>query len=179
MFDWEWIATNKTDLTMILLTSVGAYVLLIAYVRLAGLRSFSKMSSFDFAVTVSFGSILGAMVIAETPSLVNGGFALFLLFSLQYIISKSRRTLHPVKHIVDNQPLILMSGAKLIEENLDKARITEEDLKSHLRQAGISHREQVFAVILETSSEVAVIKRGQPTEEWLFSDIVDYKQLSL
>lgn len=35
------------------------YVAVILLTRLAGVRSFSKMSGFDFAVTVAIGSFLG------------------------------------------------------------------------------------------------------------------------
>ena len=53
MTDWARMTGSDPSLPMILLTGIGIYAALLVPTRLTGLRSFSKMSSFDFAITVA------------------------------------------------------------------------------------------------------------------------------
>lgn len=160
MIDWEWIASSGTALLMVALSGLGIYLALLLLTRLAGLRSFSKMSSFDFAITVAMGSLLATTILAETPPLGQGLMGLVVLFGIQYAISKLRRHTRFMAAVVDNEPLLLMAGSEVIHENLDRARMTDADLKSKLRQAGVAHPEQVLAVVMETTGDVSVLKQS-------------------
>ena len=171
MFDWAWIGTDPSTLSMMLITSVGIYAALLGLTRLAGLRSFSKMSSFDFAVTVAMGSIVASTVLAQTPSLLAGAFGLALLYGIQWLVSRLRRDKAAVEHLVDNEPLLVMAGEQVLEDHLDMARMTEDDLRSKLRMAGITHPKQVLAVVFETTGDVSVIRRDEDSDVWLFADV--------
>ncbi len=57
-------------------------------------------------------------------------------------------------------------------------RVSEEDLKSSLRLAGVTSRQQVLAVILETTGDVAVIKKSDNISPWLFEGIRGEEHLS-
>ena len=68
----SWISSSAESLLMVALSGVGIYLALMLFTRLLGLRSFSKMSSFDFAVTVALGTVLAATLLTPDPSLVQG-----------------------------------------------------------------------------------------------------------
>lgn len=171
MIDWNWITTNGTTLLMVLLSALGIYVTLLVLTRLTGLRSFSKMSSFDFAITVALGSVLASTILAPSPALLTGAFALVVLYGIQYVVSKSRRLTSTFESLVDNEPLLVMAGEEVISDNLDRARMTEDDLRSKLRLAGVSHPNQVLAVVFETSGDVAVVKTSDDVDPWVFASI--------
>lgn len=176
MFDWEWITSGGTALLMVVISGIGIYIALLVFVRLNGLRSFSKMSSFDFAITVAFGSVMASTLLAEKPSLSDGVMGLAVLFTLQYFVSKARRTTQ-FEHLVDNEPLLLMAGPHVLEDNLAQARLTDHDLKSHLRLAGVTHPNQVLAVVFETSSDVSVLKLSDQVDSGLFEGVRDADKL--
>lgn len=167
MIDWSWVLTTTTALLMVFLTAVGIYAFLLLLTRLAGLRSFAKMSSFDFAITVAMGSLLASAILTETPPLFQAMMALAMLFGLQYLVSLLRRHVSLVAKVVDNQPLLLMAGAEVLEENMDEARMTREDLYAKLRMAGVTRPDQVLAVVMETTGDVSVLTTsddGQPLD---------------
>lgn len=58
------ITTSSSQLGFVVVSAVLMLAGIIGYVRLIGLRSFSKMSSFDFAVTVAMGSVLAAVALS-------------------------------------------------------------------------------------------------------------------
>ena len=113
MTDTDWFTTSGTELLMVLLSGLGIYALLLLLTRLAGLRSFSKMSGFDFAVTVATGSLVASTLLTKEPPLLRGAFALVVLFGIQYGVSKARRLTSLAERLVDNKPLLLMAGEKV------------------------------------------------------------------
>ncbi len=171
MFDWSWITTTGTTLLMVLLSALGIYITLLALTRITGLRSFAKMSSFDFAITVAFGSVLASTILAPRPALLTGAFGLAALYGIQYAVSKSRRLTSTVEALVDNEPLLVMAGEEVLSDHLDKARMTEDDLRSKLRMAGVSHPSQVLAVVFETSGDVSVVKTSDEVDPWVFASV--------
>lgn len=157
MIDWTWIATTGTAVLMIVLTALGIYVALLLLTRLAGLRSFSKMSSFDFAITVAMGSLIATVILSESPPLLNGVVGLVALFGIQFAVSVLRQRSDAVGQVVDNDPLLLMAGQEVLHDHLQEARMTMEDLEAKLREANVIHPSQVRAVVMESTGDVAVL----------------------
>lgn len=171
MIDWDWITTSSTTLLMVLLSGIGIYIALLVLTRLAGLRSFSKMSSFDFAITVAFGSVIATTLLTKDPPLLAGAFGLLVLYGIQYLVSKSRRLSAAVEHLVDNKPLLVMTEDQVFLDRLDQVRMTEDDLRSKLRLAGITHPKHVLAVIVETTGDVSVLKQDEEVSAWIFKGV--------
>lgn len=161
MIDWNWITTSWSSLLMVVISALGIYSFLLLCVRVAGLRSFAKMSSFDFATTIATGSILAATLLTKDTPLLQGMVGLAAVFVAQYVVSWLRRHTSFMPVLVDNEPLLLMAGPDILEENLGTARLTTNDLYAHLRQAGIIHPKEVLAVVLETTGDISVLKKGQ------------------
>lgn len=163
--DLSWINTSWTSVLMVILSTVGIYVALIVYTRIAGLRSFSKMSSFDFAITVAFGSIIASTILAKDPPLIQGAVGLGALYVIQMIVSNLRGNSTLMSTLVDNEPLLLMRGTEILEENLKKAKVTKEDLRSKLREANVTQMHQVHAVVMEATGDIAVLHHEDPDHE--------------
>ena len=157
MFDWSWIGTSWSALLMVFLTAVFAYAALILYTRVAGLRSFSKLSSFDFAITVSIGSIIAATILAPEPPLLQALFALGSIYALQMLLAVLRVHWDPLGKAVDNAPLLIMDGPRMLHDNMKKAQITEGDLWAKLREANVLDLAQVRAVVVESTGDVSVL----------------------
>ncbi|GAB3686121.1 DUF421 domain-containing protein [Salinisphaera aquimarina] len=169
--NWNWIAASGSSLIMVLISGLGIYIALMLFTRIAGLRSFSKMSSFDFAITIAFGSVIASTLMAESPPLATGVFALAVLYTIQYAVSRARRASPLVERVVDNEPLVVMVGPDVLSANLDEARMTLGDLKSKLRMAGVTHRDQVLVVVMESTGDVSVLKRVDRVDPWLFDQV--------
>ena len=153
----DWLVTNPEEVLMVLVSTLGIYVVLILFTRMAGLRTFSKMSSVDFAVTVAIGSLLASTILLKDPPLSRSVVALAALFLLQYAFSLIRLGSHRMKGVVDNTPILVMAGGEILFDNLRQARMTEDDLFSKLREANICRLEQVRAVVMETTGDVSVL----------------------
>ena len=173
--DWQtWFSINWQQVVGIALSVIGFYFCLILFTRIVGLRSFSKLSSYDLAMTVGIGSILASTVLSKSTSLLQGVFAIGMLFTLQAVLSIIRRKFKPFKALIDNQPIILMANGAYLHDNLKKAKLSENDIKQILRKNGIKSKSEVFAVIMETTADISVIKSSDTSPDWsLFDDIRD------
>ena len=157
MFDWSWITTTGTAVVMVVLSTLGIYASIMLLTRLAGLRSFSKMSSFDFAITVATGTVVASTLLAEDPPLLQGAAALAALYGVQMATAVARQHFGWARTLMDNQSLLLMAGDQIIEENLRAARITKADLHGKLREANVIDYSQIRAVVMETTGDVSVL----------------------
>jgi len=151
----EGLGTAWTDLVVLLVAALSVYAIVIVYIRIAGLRSMSKMSSFDFIMTVAAGAVVGSTAMT-TGTLAEGATALAILFGLQVAIAYGRRHFS-LGQVVDNTPLLLMNGDQIVREHLDRARITEAELHAKLRESNVLNYTQVKAVVLETTGDVSVL----------------------
>ncbi|PHR13236.1 MAG: hypothetical protein COA40_07020 [Aequorivita sp.] len=169
----KWFEASTTSIVAIILTAIGIYAATIIFTRLAGKRSFSKMSSFDFAMTVAIGSIIATTVLSKSVSLVQGVVGLAAVYILQISVAMVRR-FKIVQTLIDNEPLLLMDGQHILYENLKKARVTETDLRSKLREANVLELSQVRAVIFESTGDIAVLHSKDEDvklEEWLLEGV--------
>ncbi|MEX0647820.1 MAG: YetF domain-containing protein [Balneolaceae bacterium] len=155
--DRSWIFTSAGSAAGVILSAIGIYIAVILFTRLSGLRSFSKMSSFDFAMTVAVGSLIANTITTEDPPFFQALIALASLYILQISVAVMRQKSKFLKNMADNQPLLLMDGSEIITENMEKARVTPDDLRAKLREANITQLNQVKAVVMETTGDISVL----------------------
>ncbi len=153
----EWTSTGWVQLALIALSASAMYVTVILLTRLAGVRSFSKMSGFDFAVTVAIGSVLGSVILSKDPPLANGIFALVCLFGIQIGMAVLRSRFPRLQFLADNKPRLIMIGSEIQYDQLRKAKMTESDLWAKLREANVFQFSQILAVFAETTGDVTVL----------------------
>ena len=169
----KWFEASTTSIIAIVLTAIGIYIATILFTRLAGKRSFSKMSSFDFAMTVAIGSIIATTVLSKSVSLLQGIVGLAAVYLLQISVAMVRR-FKIVQKMIDNEPLLLMDGEEILHNNLRKARVTEADLRSKLREANVLELSQIRAVIFECTGDIAVLHTKDEdvkVEDWLLKGV--------
>ena len=163
------IWTSWTDAAAIAVSAVLMVAAVIVIIRVVGLRSLSKMSSFDFAVTVAIGSII-ASVTASSTSVVDGILAVSALLGVQAVIAHLRRRTS-LDSIVDNTPTLLMRDGVFDDVSMARVRVTRSDVIAKLREANVSRLDQVGAVVLETTGDISVLHGEGPVDDILFDDV--------
>jgi len=164
----DWFKFSTDGLLAIVLTAIGIYIALVILTRISGKRSFSKMSSFDFAMTVSIGSILATVIVSKSVSLQYGIIGLVLIYSLQMVVAAARHW-KPIRNLVDNKPTLLMQNGKLIKDNLKKCKVTESDVKAKLREANVIQLSEVKAVVFESTGDISVLHGAdnKAIDDWI------------
>lgn len=154
------------SLVRILIVGVLAYLTLVVFLRLSGKRTLSKMNAFDLVVTVALGSTLATILLAKDVALAEGALAFALLIGLQFAVSWSSVRIRWVRSLATGEPSILFYDGAFLPTALRQARVTEDEVRSAIRSAGIHSLGGVHAVILETDGSFSVVRRdagGDPS----------------
>ncbi len=169
----KWFEASSTSIFAIAITCFVIYFLVFLFTRIVGKRSFAKMSSLDFAITIAIGSVIASTIILKNVSLIQGSVALLLLYLIQLIAARLRR-IKAFKQLLDNTSLLLMDKTEILHHNLKKANVTEDDLKAKLREANVLNLSEVRAVVFESTGDISVLHTTDSTKElenWLLTDV--------
>ena len=168
----ELFKTSWETVMLISASALGIYIAVILLTRISGKRSFSKMSSFDFAMTVAVGSIIATTILSSSVKMIEGIIGLAAVYVLQMGVAIARRN-KTIQNMVDNSPLLLMDGDEIISSNLLKARVTESDLRSKLREANVTEMSQIKAVIFETTGDISILHKedDHAIDLWIMKDV--------
>jgi uncharacterized membrane protein YcaP (DUF421 family) len=91
---------------------------------------------------------------ASVP-LFQGIAALVGLFAAQKLYGRWR--LHGGDALTDNDPVVLMRGSQVQWEALRASGVTVDDLRAKLREANVLAYDQIRAVVMESTGDIAVL----------------------
>jgi len=135
-----------------------AMVWVVLLIRINGLRSFSKMTNFDFVMTVAVGSLLASASQTTTwEAFLQAMVAMAALFIVQSVSARLRRRSDKIDAIMQNTPVILMRNGEIIDGALEETRVARSDLLAKLRQANVLDLNEVRSVDLETTGDISVL----------------------
>ncbi len=168
---WQNLGVTPLEALAVVLSAIGIYAAFFVLIRTAGQRALASWSTMDKAIVIAFGSVLGRVVLGDTPTLLAGiiGLAtMFALFRLEAVLRRTKRGTY-----LSNNPILLMAGESIVQEGLKSARIEEDEVYFKLRQAGIRNFSEVALVVLESTGDVSVLRRGQLIDPVLLRLISD------
>lgn len=144
---------------------------IILAVCIVGLRSFSKMTAFDFVITLATGSLLATATVATSwTAFVQAVAGIGALMAVQVALALRRRTTDPRNRWMENEPLMLMRDGVFRQSAMARSRVTREDVMAKLRAANVLELNQVRAVVLETTGDITVL-HGEKLEEELIEGV--------
>ena len=141
----------------VILSAIGL-VWVTLLIRIVGLRSLSKMTNFDFVMTVALGSVLAAAVTTDNwQTFVQCLVAMAGLFLVQFTASKLRKQSDAVEGVMQNQPVFLYRDGAFCEEAMQRTRVSKSDVVAKMREANCLSLDQCRAVVLEATGDVSVL----------------------
>ena len=105
------------EIFWLVVSVLGVFSIIIAITRVFGLRTFAKMSSFDFASTIAVGSVLASVILNTDYSLLKGAVVLVSIIGFQTLFSFLVRKVDIFKELFTNKPQIIMWNGKILYDN--------------------------------------------------------------
>ncbi|HDX9577055.1 TPA: DUF421 domain-containing protein [Bacillus pseudomycoides] len=150
-------------LESIILIATGVIVL-----KFAGSKSLSQMTRAEIIVTVSIGRIIVEPVLSRklgTTIVTACTFSIVLLI-IHYLEVKSRK----VEQFLDGNTIVIIQDGTILKDNLNRAKMTEQQLFMHLRGQGIHDIQTLQQVTAEPNGRIGyqLTTQAQPvTREML------------
>lgn len=143
--------------------------------RISGKRTLAKWNSFDFVITIAFGSILSSILLSTKDSFGTGilGFALLVLF--QYILTWVAVRSSWVQKLIKAEPALLLYNGKLKCDVLKRERVAEGEVLAALRASGVGAI-KADAVVLETDGSFSVIKDLSNSTASALKDVKEFER---
>ena len=141
------------------------YLAVVAFIRLSGKRTTSKMNSFDWIVTVAIGSLVAAGVILEDTHIVEVLVAIAMLIGLQYLLTIGIVKSATFETIVKNGPVLLLYDSQMLKQAMDHERISEREILAAVRSSGASTIKAVRAIVLENDATLSVLLHADADDE--------------
>lgn len=151
---------DAAGLLRVIVVGTAAYVALVLLLRVTGKRTLSKMNAFDFVVTIALGSTLATSLLSQDVSLAEGILAFALLIGLQYAVTWLSVRSKRFENWVKSEPTLLYHDGRFLRDAMRRERVTEDELRAAMRQAGHADPAGVRSVIIETDSSMSVIAAG-------------------
>lgn len=139
---------------------IFGYAVLVVFLRISGNRTLSKMNAFDFLVTVALGSTLATLLLSEDVSLIQGSAAFAVLIGLQFVVTWSSVRWPLVRKTVTGEPVLLSHDGQILPVAMRYNRVTENELRAAVREAGLVAIEESKAIVLETDGTFSVMKHS-------------------
>ena len=153
----EWLFEGWAPLAKAILGAVAMYLLVVACVRVSGKRSTSQMNNFDWIVTVSIGSMVGAAIMQPDTALATVAVGIGTLFALQWLVTRLTSRTDWAQRLVRAQPTILFQSGQFLRENMRRERINEAEIYAAVRNEGHDRLADVHAVVLENDAQLSVV----------------------
>lgn len=152
---------NLQEAFWLIFSIIIIFTTIIIITRIFGLRTFAKMSSFDFASTIAVGSVMASVILNSDYSLIKGGIALGTIICFQALFSFLVRKNIFLQKLFTNKPQIIMWNGKILYKKLKRCNVGESDLIAKLREANVHDFSEVKAVIFESTGDVSVIHNNE------------------
>ena len=140
------------------LRGVIVMIFTLIIIRLGDKRSLSKKSAFDAALLIILASVLARAIngsAAFFPTL--GGSA--VVVGLHRLMAFASYKSDGFRRLVKGTPSEIVRNGQLIERNMSRDHVAEEDIREDLRLDGEEELAQVKVARLECSGDISFIKK--------------------
>lgn len=138
---------------------IVVYALIIVGLRLVGKREFGQLSPAELVTLLIIPEIVAPALVRDDPSLTNALIGTTTLLSLVFLVSLLMHHLHPLERVVSGSPTLLVRDGQFLVENMNRERISPDEIYSEMRKVGLHRIEQVQWVLLEPDGKLAIIPR--------------------
>jgi uncharacterized membrane protein YcaP (DUF421 family) len=137
-----------------------AFCFVFLLTRLIGRRELSSLQPFDLILLIVIGDLIQQGVTQNDLSITGliltiGVFGLLTL-AASYLGFRFER----IRPILEPEPLILVEDGNVIERNLKKERMTQEELAAEARLQQIDSLEKVKWAVLESGGQISFIPKS-------------------
>jgi len=143
----------------IVLRAIVVFFFLYVLMRVIGRRELSSLEPFDLILLVVLGDAVQQGLTQDDYSLTGGFLAIGTIALLQLAVSYTNFRFPRLRWLLDGEPIVVVQDGKPLEKNLNRERVTIDDLMAAARQQNIASLDDVAWAVMETSGAISFIKK--------------------
>ena len=142
------------------LRSVVVYAFMLLAFRFTGKRQVGQLTPFDLVVLLIISNVVQNAVIGPDNSLGGGLLGAAVILALNWGVVELAFRSKRLRRLLEATPTLLVHNGRILHQNLQRERITLDDLHAALRRSGVADVEHVHVAVLEENGGISVIPRA-------------------
>jgi uncharacterized membrane protein YcaP (DUF421 family) len=144
----------------IVFRALVVYLFVLVLTRAVGRRELSTLEPFDLILLVMIGDLVQQGVTQNDFSVTGSFLAVGTIGVLTVVFSYLPWRFQVLRPVLEGVPAILVENGDVVEKNLRRHRLTQEEIAAAARVQNIRSLSQVRWAVLETNGQISFIKEG-------------------
>ena len=143
----------------IVLSSVSVYIFIVVSIRFFGKNELAQLSVIDLVFILLISNAVQNAMVGTDSTLGGGLVAATSLFIVNYIFKRLMYSFPKINKLIQGEPLLLIYNGKINLKNVNKAKISMNEIMEVIREHGVAKVEQVDLAILEVDGNISVMSQ--------------------
>jgi uncharacterized membrane protein YcaP (DUF421 family) len=137
-----------------------AFLFILLLTRVVGRRELNTLEPFDLILLVTIGDLVQQGVTQNDFSVTGLVLAVGTIAVLTVLFSYLPWRFQVLRPVLEGEPVILIEDGNVIEKNLRRHRLTQQEVAAEARVQQIESFAKVRWAVLETSGKISFITKS-------------------
>lgn len=141
---------------------VAIYLFLWLIFRISGKRTLAETSPFELVLLLIISEVTNQAMVDSDHSITNSFLLILTLVGMSVLMSAIKHFSPAASRWLEGLPLPLVKDGKLLRENMDKARVDEEEILMSARYTqGVERIEDIKEAAVENDGKISVVPQAK------------------
>lgn len=152
--------TVELNVLQMMVRAGATFLIALALIRFAGIRSFGSKSAFDIVLSITMGAVLSRCITGNYSYIacVCAATVLALMHRLFAILAYSSKSLG---NLIKGKPHLLFEQDHIIWKNMRLHKLAMDDLLQAAHKAGLPDLEEVEKALFETDGKISIVPKAR------------------
>lgn len=141
----------------IIISTITIYLFIVISIRLFGKTEVSQLSIVDLVFILLISNSVQNAMVGTNSTLLGGLVAAGSLFIANYLFKQVLYHFPKFGRLVEGESLMLIYKGKLIRKNVEKAKLTTDEIMEVIREHGVSTIAEVDLAVLEVDGNISIL----------------------
>jgi len=147
----------QNNYVRIILSTVAVYLFLIIAIRLFGKKELAQLSVFDLVFILLISNVVQNAMTGPDTTLLGGLIGAAALFIVNYLLKFLEFRFPFFSKAIQGEAVMLIFKGKVNRSNLERAKITMDELIEAIREHGVTTIEEVDLAVFEVDGNISVL----------------------
>lgn len=134
------------------------YVVLMVLFKIAGRRSLTDLTTFDFVLLLIIGEATQQALLGDDFSVTNAVLIIATLIAIDVGFSQAKLRSKRLADLLDGGPTIIVENGQPLRARMKEARVTEADVMEAARSSqGIVDMSKIRFAVIERNGSISII----------------------
>jgi uncharacterized membrane protein YcaP (DUF421 family) len=145
----------------IALRAIVLYCFIVFVMRVTGRRELSALSPVDFVLLIVVGDAIQQGLTQDDYSVTGALIAVSTLAAMQVLSSYLGFKSSRARKVLEGEPIVIIQDGNVITKNVERERMTVDELCESMRLKQIASIADVEWAILETNGDISFVEKGK------------------